>query len=133
MPTTSKILGLSLQPGKAEEQIKNGLPYKALERTMQTTGFTLKDIATSIGTPTRTLMNHKRKGCLSASQSDRLYRVTRIFTLTEKMTGSTKEAHDWLTEKAPALGGVAPITLLASDYGTQRVEGLIGRIMWGMT
>jgi uncharacterized protein (DUF2384 family) len=63
-------------------------------------------------------MNHKREGCLSKTESDKLYRFTCVFDMAEKATGSAKEAHDWLTEKAPALGGVAPIMLLASDYGT---------------
>jgi putative toxin-antitoxin system antitoxin component (TIGR02293 family) len=132
MTTVTKLLGLSLQSEKAEEQIRKRLPYKAMERTMQATDFTLEDIATSLEIPLKTLMNHKREGCLSKTESDKLYRFTYVFDLAEKATGSAKEAHDWLTEKAPALGGVTPITLLASDYGTQRVKGLIGRIMWGM-
>jgi putative toxin-antitoxin system antitoxin component (TIGR02293 family) len=132
MTTATQLLGLPLRPEKAEAQMRNGLPYKALERTMRGTGFSLKDIARSLGIPLRTLMNHKGEGCLSANESDKLYRFTRVFSQAEEMTGSAKEAHDWLTERAPALGGVPPITLLASDYGTQRVEGLIGRIMWGM-
>jgi hypothetical protein len=41
MTTVTKLMGLSLQSEKAEEQIRKGLPYKAMERTMQATGFSL--------------------------------------------------------------------------------------------
>jgi uncharacterized protein (DUF2384 family) len=87
MTTVTKLLGLSLQYGKAEEQIRKGIPYKALERTMQATGFSLKDIATSLGIPLRTLMNHKKKGCLSMIESDKLCRFAFVFDQAEKATG----------------------------------------------
>ena len=134
MTTVTNLMGLSRQNEKAEEQIRKGLPYEALERIIQATGFSLKDIATSLGIPQRMLMNHKRKGYLFMTECDKLYRFAFafVFDQAEKATGSAKEAYDWLMEKAPALGGVAPITLPASDKGAQRVKGLIRRIMCEM-
>jgi putative toxin-antitoxin system antitoxin component (TIGR02293 family) len=132
MLNANKLLGLASQPAKVQAQLRNGLPYKALIRVVDTTGINLGQMAEALDIPKRTLMNHRGEGALSAVESDKLYRFTRIFGLAEEMTGSAEEGREWLMEKAPELGGVAPITLLSTDHGARRVEELIERIMWGM-
>lgn len=56
---------------------------------------------------------------------DQLDRVT---SSVEKVYGSRERAQQWLNRPNPRLDGRAPITLLDTDNGMQRVEELLGQI-----
>lgn len=132
MLDAAKLLGLGTEPAKVQAQLRHGLPYKTLQKVLYSTGFNTTQLEEALGIPKRTLMNHRREGVLSAAVSDKLYRFTRIFALAEEMTGSSEEGRGWLSESAPALGGVTPLSLLDTEYGAKQVEDLMERIMWGM-
>jgi putative toxin-antitoxin system antitoxin component (TIGR02293 family) len=132
MVTATNLMGMTEPAEKVEEQLRRGLPYRTLEKVMENTGMTTNMVAQSLDIPMRTLMNHKKTGALSSTESDKIYRLTRIFAMAIEMIGDKDEACEWMNELAPELGGVKPISLLDTDYGTERVVALIENIMAGV-
>jgi putative toxin-antitoxin system antitoxin component (TIGR02293 family) len=118
--------------GKVEEQLRQGLPYQTVETVMENTGITAKMLALTLDISMRTLMNHKKTGTLSPTESDKIYRFSRIFALAMEMVGGKDDACEWMNEEAPELGGVTPMSLMDTDYGAERVEALIENTMAGI-
>jgi putative toxin-antitoxin system antitoxin component (TIGR02293 family) len=132
MSTAMELMGVNAKPGKIEERLRKGLPYQTVAKVMENTGISAKSLSRTLAIPMRTLMNHKKTGTLSPAESDKIYRFTRIFALAMEMTGSKEDASEWMNEEAPELGGVAPISLMDTDYGAERVEALIENTMAGI-
>ena len=60
-------------------------------------------------------------------------RASRIFgRAMELFEGDSKAARAWLTSAQPALGGLVPLELARTDVGASEVEGLIGRLEYGI-
>jgi putative toxin-antitoxin system antitoxin component (TIGR02293 family) len=54
--------------------------------------------------------------------------LDRVLNSVEKVYESRERARHWLSRPNPRLDGRAPVTLLDSDDGLQRVEELLGQI-----
>lgn len=59
-------------------------------------------------------------------------RTARVLALAEDTIGDKARARLWLTEPTAALGGRRPVELLDSDLGAEQVEGVLGRIEYGV-
>ena len=109
-----------------------GLPYAALEAVAKRYGIPMATLAQVIDLPARTLARRKKERRLSASESDRLVRVTRVAAEAEGVLGDRHKAGRWLQKPNRALGGAIPIDLLSSDLGAGQVETILGRIEYGV-
>jgi putative toxin-antitoxin system antitoxin component (TIGR02293 family) len=109
-----------------------GLPYAALEAVAKRYAIALATLARVIDLPARTLARRKKERRLSASESDRLVRVTRVAAEAEGVLGDHQKAGRWLQKPNRALGGAIPIDLLSSDLGAGQVETILGRIEYGV-
>jgi putative toxin-antitoxin system antitoxin component (TIGR02293 family) len=117
---------LGIRGKQVEQSVENGLPYSSLERLITETGFTREKIARALKLPERTLAAHKGEGRLSHEESDKIYRLARIYSLAVDMTSrNTEAAREWMLRTRPQLGGKRPIDLLGTDAGSKRVENLI--------
>lgn len=75
----------------------------------------------------------KHSGRLSAEESERLLRLSRIYEQTVALYDSdTASAREWLETPVPALGNQRPLDLLETEPGAREVEDLIGRIGHGI-
>jgi putative toxin-antitoxin system antitoxin component (TIGR02293 family) len=88
-------------------------------------------LAEVIDVAPRTALRRKEEGYLDPDESDRILRVARVAVRAEEVLGSERNAADWLRTENPALGGYAPLSLLASDAGTELVTDELGRIEYG--
>ena len=109
-----------------------GLPYAALEAVAKRYVIPIATLAQVIDLPARTLARRKKERRLSASESDRLVRVTRVAAEAEGVLGDDDKAGRWLQKPNRALGGAIPIDLLSSDLGAGQVETILGRIEYGV-
>jgi putative toxin-antitoxin system antitoxin component (TIGR02293 family) len=114
------------------EQIRKGLPVKAMDELAATLQVEREALAVVLGTSVRTLQR-KTAGSdrLGPSASDRLARVQRILELARHVLGKTEKAARWLTSQSRALGDV-PLKMLDTDIGTQRVQSELHAIEFGM-
>src|SRR5881394_1370058 len=77
------------------EAIRAGFPYRAVEEVMHSTGLTLSELASALGISLRSLQR-RRGGRLAFAESDRLYRLARIFALASRYLGNQELAKRWL-------------------------------------
>ena len=119
-------------PQRMIERIRAGLPYKALESLAASLKLSNDEISRMFLIPARTLARRKRNHRLSAEESDRVYRVARVFSRAVELLGDEGEAAQWLRAPHVALGMLAPMSLLDTDAGTRQVDEILGRIEYGM-
>jgi putative toxin-antitoxin system antitoxin component (TIGR02293 family) len=128
------LLGLRSYDALAVYQhVRKGLAYSALARFQRNTGLPASAVSQLIQIPTRTLTRRKAEGKLTPEESDRLMRASRVFgRAMELFEGDGNAARLWLMGPQPALGGLVPLELAATDVGATEVEGLIGRLEHGI-
>lgn len=115
-------------PGGASA-VREGLPYEALESLSQALGLTQEVLTRVLDVSERTLQRRRRSGCLSPSESDRLWRIDYIYRLAlEAFDGKTDEARAWLTSPKQAFGGDTPIEHLDTEPGARAVEQMLATI-----
>ena len=113
------------------DRIHAGLPFRAYECLLQGSPLTIAEVE-RVGLPRRTVTHRRLKDSFSPDQSDRLFRLARVFSMATETFGSAQKAHRWLLRETRPLEGRAPIDLLDTDEGTRLVEQLLGRITHGI-
>jgi putative toxin-antitoxin system antitoxin component (TIGR02293 family) len=115
------------------EQVQAGLPYAALEHFQRNLALSLDELATLLQIKRRTLARRRDEGRLSAEESDRLLRASRVFGAALALfEGDLAAARAWFSAPAPALGGRTPREVASSELGAREVENLIGRLEHGV-
>ena len=115
------------------EQVRKGLPMKALDDLARLLNVDRASLADILGTSIRTLQRRAGESeRLGAVASDRLARVRRILDLATHVLGESDKAARWLTSESRALGGEVPLHMLDTDIGTQRVQQELRQIEFGM-
>lgn len=115
------------------EVLREGLPFRALESLAKAMEVQTAALTKIIRVAPRTLA--RRKGSesnFSSIESDRIYRVARIMSLSIEVLGSKEKAKEWLSRPSRALGGESPLSLLDTDVGAKQVEEVLGRITHGV-
>src|SRR5882724_3705850 len=125
-------LGRSLaSDADLRDAIREGFPPAVLEKLMQFSGLSLKELAGAVDLSPRSLQRRRRSGRLARFESDRLYRLARIVALAQQSLGTHERAMRWLKRGNRALGGVAPISAIDTELGSRQVENVLGRIAYG--
>ncbi|MEY4549884.1 MAG: hypothetical protein RL685_6079 [Pseudomonadota bacterium] len=112
-------------------EVRSGLPYAELARLQAAVDLSAAETAKVLGIPERTLARRK-DGKLTAEESDRLDRITRVFELGCTVLGEESKIRAWLHAPNRALGGVVPLELLDTDRGVRAVEDVLLRIEHGI-
>ncbi|MCG5515445.1 MULTISPECIES: antitoxin Xre-like helix-turn-helix domain-containing protein [unclassified Ectothiorhodospira] len=117
---------------KPVNDIRKGLPASSvlnMARTLQTTENYLLPI---ISISDRTLQRRrKEKKLLDPVESDRLYRLAKVYARAIEVFEDEGVALDWLKSMNRALGDV-PLMLLDTEAGTDMVERVLTRIEHGV-
>lgn len=117
---------------KPVDDIRRGLPANSvfhLARILQTTEHDLLPI---IGMSDRTLQRRrKEKKPLNPVESDRLYRLAKMYARANEVFENEDVALDWLKSENRALGNI-PLLLLDTEAGTDMVERVLTRIEHGV-
>ena len=129
----SKVLGKRADSGfNMVERIREGLPYSSLEALMRRLKLTREEASASLAVPLRTLARRKRERKLSATESDRLYRLARVGSQALAIFGTEEAAAHWLRSRIPALGMAVPLDLLDTDAGALEVQNVLFRVQHGV-
>lgn len=113
------------------EAIREGFPPVVVQELMQASGLTLKELASALDLSPRSLQRRRRSGRLARYESDRLYRLARIVAIANECLGDHERAMRWLKRANRALGGIAPITAIDTEFGARQVENILGRVAYG--
>lgn len=114
-------------------------PYDILEiepsvvaETAMDYGLTKQQMAALLGVSEKTFYNMMKADSLDPQQSDRFTFMKNILQEGRYTFGSASNFRDWLHTEQPTLGGLAPISMMASLNGAQEVLAALLRIRHGI-
>ena len=113
--------------------IRKGIPYAKVRLVKAALNLTDNEFADYLGISLRTLQrkrdSHK---ALSIPESDRLYRMAKIYALAVIVLEDEEMARKWLHRPQRGLGGRVPIQVIQTEAGAQEVEDLLEKIEFGV-
>lgn len=112
--------------------IRKGLPFKTIETICKELNLSQQELYHYLRLNERTMARRKKEHKLQADESDRIYRLAKIFALAIFVLEDKKFAVDWLSTPKTVLGGEIPLALLDTEAGTNEVTQLLGRIEYGV-
>lgn len=137
IPTYGWSLGLRADtPADAIARVERGLSPAAADRLADRLGLSLAELARAAGASPRTLARRRQTGRLAPAESDRLYRLARLFERAVDTfggdAGAEEDARRWFHLPQWALGEATPLDYAHTDPGAREVEALLDRIDHGV-
>jgi len=118
---------------KLLEKVEAGFPYRTFERFQRNIDLQTEELAHLVQIRPRTLARRREAGRLTAEESDRLLRASRVFGKALALfEGDVEAARSWFSTPAPALANRTPQEVSATEVGAREVENLIGRLEHGV-
>lgn len=129
-----KLLGRRVKDAMdIDNLIREGLPYSAGEHVRKLLNLTTHEFAEILDVGERTLARVRTSARrFNPVVSDRIYRMTRIFSIASKVLEDEEAARKWIHRPQVGLGGKAPVDLLHTEAGAREVEDLLWRIEYGI-
>ncbi len=112
--------------------IEEGLPASLIGEVKERLDLTPKEMASFLGISPRTLERRREKGTLTSIESERLYRLVRLFQKASEVFESEEEARSWLKRPQMRLGEQVPLKIARLEPGAREAERLLGRIEHGI-
>jgi putative toxin-antitoxin system antitoxin component (TIGR02293 family) len=126
-------IGLKPQSSaKLIDRIKEGLSVKAFDRLRNNLDISEKALAKTLNIAISTLARRKNTGRMTFAESERIYRIARLYERAVEAFGDKEMGRKWLKEPAWALGDVPPLEFADTELGAQEVDDLLGRIEHGV-
>ncbi len=116
----------------AAARIAEGLSTEVLEDLQRDLELTNQELADLVLISPRTLTRRKREQRLPTDESDRAYRLGRLFELATEVLGDKTEARTWMKEPNYALGDKTPLEMVRTEPGATLVERVLGQIEYGL-
>lgn len=133
-PDISSFLGVEPEesPSARIKALRHGLPYEVVTRIREKLELSTEELARSVAISPRTLSRRQKEGHLNLEESDRLFRIARVFLHAVQVFESSERAARWFKRANPALDGERPIDIFDTDLGAQLVDDLLIRIEYGV-
>jgi putative toxin-antitoxin system antitoxin component (TIGR02293 family) len=113
-------------------EIEAGLPGQSIPTLLLALDVTREDFSQLLGRTRKTLNELVERKHLSRADSDLVFRIARAVVHAVSVFGDAGYAVDWLKEPNEALGGSAPLRLLATIEGDEVVHAEIGAVEHGL-
>jgi putative toxin-antitoxin system antitoxin component (TIGR02293 family) len=128
------VLTLTQRPlGEQIKALERGLPSGALGEIATALGLPKARIIKALKLVLRTMTDReKKRERFSTAESERLYRIVRARSLAREIFSSDAAVAEWLSAPDRSLGGRAPLEMLATDLGAQKVETLLRAMIHGV-
>lgn len=133
-PAVYEFLGVSDQesPTAMVAKLRSGLPAQAIENLRYRLELSLEELAEALAISPRTLSRRKKSGVLAPKESDRVYRIARVYGHAVEVFEDEEKAARWLKQSHPALDGMTPLEMFDTDLGAQMVDEMLTRIEFGV-
>lgn len=126
------LVGMPERGRGLHELINSGAPFETIARLANAMGMNPGDVAKNVGISRKTLMRRQVSGRLTSEESDRLYRLLKLFGgAIELFEGDIAAARAWLEAPAVGLSGVRPIEMTASTAEIDTVLDLVASLEHG--
>jgi len=112
--------------------IKRGLPVSSFERLRKNLDISEKSLSLTVRIAKRTLTRRKQEGRFKADESERVFRIAKLYDKAVDVFENADLARKWFREPARALGGKTPLDYADTEPGAQEVHDLLGRIEHGV-
>ena len=112
--------------------IEEGLPTSLVNQVEERLDLTPQEMASFLGISPRTLERRRENGTLTSVESERLYRIVRLFRKAAEVFESEKHARSWLKRPQMRLGEQVPLQVARLEPGARETERLLGRIEHGI-
>ena len=126
---------IGLKPQKSSMiilKLKKGLTVDTFERLCKNLDISEKTLSKILNIATTTLTRRKNSGRFSFEESERIFRLGRLYDKALELFEDPHLARKWLKEPSWALGDVAPLEYSDTELGAREVEDLVGRIEHGV-
>ncbi len=126
---------LNINPQNPAELIhilKQGFATKMFNQVADRLQVSEKRLAATVNIAVSTLTRRKHEGRLTVGESDRLYRMIRVFKRAVEVLGSEDSARRWFHTKVKGLGWETPFAYMDTEVGAREVEMLLGRLEHGV-
>ena len=129
-----RVLGRKIHsPFDLDEAVKRGLPFSAFERVCARIALSGTEAVELVASSSRTMARRKsRNQRLSATESDRLTRLARVYAKALDVLEDEEKARRWLHKPNRSLGGRVPLKFMDTDIGALEVERVLGRLEHGL-
>lgn len=114
------------------ETVREGLPVDSVDKLAEQLQLTSASLQRYLKLSKQTYARRRRKGRLSADESDRVVRYADLFRSVVELFGDADAAAQWLCTPAPALNGETPMDHATTEFGARDVTRLIGRLEHGI-
>jgi putative toxin-antitoxin system antitoxin component (TIGR02293 family) len=109
-------------------RIQQGLRFRELQELQNGLDLPLEELAGKLAISRSTLQRRKAAGRLTAQESDKVVRFSRLLKQAADLFGSVEKGRAWLKFPQRGLGGVVPLDYAQTEVGALEVERLLGRI-----
>jgi putative toxin-antitoxin system antitoxin component (TIGR02293 family) len=112
--------------------IEEGLPAVLVGELEERLELAPEEMASFLGISLRTLERRREKEALTSVESERLYRIVRLFHKATEVFEGEEEARRWLKRPQMRLGEQVPLEIARLEPGARETERLLGRIEHGI-
>jgi putative toxin-antitoxin system antitoxin component (TIGR02293 family) len=118
-------------PAVIREEIREGLELSEFEELRERLQVSSEALAEAAGINSRTLHRRKKEGRFTPEESDRLYRLMRLYQVSVDAFGSSEAARGWLTRPATVLGERTPLAYADTLVGYEELLDVLDGIKYG--
>ncbi|WP_353108212.1 MbcA/ParS/Xre antitoxin family protein [Salinisphaera dokdonensis] len=133
---SSEVLNIAAtdfrEPARATKAVRNGLPGTCARYLRENSGVPKRLFDQVVPRTTLISAGKSKSKRLSKHASEVVLRVARIIAFAEDTFGDQDRAMNWLNNPNHVFEGQAPITLADTESGTEWVEQVLGRMMYGI-
>jgi putative toxin-antitoxin system antitoxin component (TIGR02293 family) len=108
------------------DRVREGLGLAELDAVVEALDLDQPVLQDVLGVSVRTLQRRRKRGdCLTAAESDRLWRLLHIWQRSRTAFAAHGAARTWLKTPHGLLGGETPLERLDTEPGLREVEDLL--------
>jgi len=113
-------------------RIKEGLPVGSFETLREEFGVAATELAKTLNINMRTLSRRKQAGRLDVDESERVYRLARLFQIALNLFEDAALVRRWFATPKEIFGGLSPLHYADTEPGAQEVEKQLRRLEHGV-
>jgi len=127
-----EIVGKVESPDDVIDAVKRGFRFGVIEDLRSKFNISSARLIKVVGMSDSTLRRRRAAGRLDQNESERVYRLGKLFHLAFRVLGSSELAGQWFKIPSTALGGATPLDYADTEIGKQEIEKLLYRIAYGI-
>jgi putative toxin-antitoxin system antitoxin component (TIGR02293 family) len=113
-------------------EIKRGLPVQSFDTLRQEFGVAIPQLAKTLNINPRTLTRRRESGRFNTDESERVYRLGRLFKIALNLFKEEGAVRQWFATPKEIFGGETPLNYADTEPGAQEVEKQLRRIAHGV-